>query len=144
MAYSGNLCNPVFASNPANISNRGSAFLTVANTTTYGLIFESLQIYYGNFYSQSCLEYLRFAQCLYLYKPCPGYVWCGSYPKDDLKDAIANTCGCTDTDSCIVGALNVSSIVEKGYFEGSSDTGIAGGGQDQCQDVVTGKGWLWF
>ena len=40
LAYSGQLCNAVFASEPANISNLGSAFLTVTNTTTYGLIIE--------------------------------------------------------------------------------------------------------
>ena len=146
MAYSGGLCSAVFVSDPVNISNQGSAFLTVANTTTYGQIFEGFQLFYGNsIYSQSCLEYLRFLLCLYLYKACPGYVWCGPYPKDALKDAVANTCGCTDTYSCIIiNFLNASSVIEKGYFEGSSSTGLVGGGESQCRDIVTGKIWQWF
>ena len=140
MAYSGQLCSAVFASSPANISsNLGSAFRTVANTTTYGQIIEANHIFYNNVYSKSCLEYLRFIQCLYLYKACPGLAWCGSNSKEDLKNAIANTCGCADTYSCIVSLMNVSAVIDRNYFEGSSSIGIIGGGQDKCQDVVTGK-----
>lgn len=149
MAYKGGLCSDVFASDPVNISNQGSAFLTVANITTYGQIFEGFQLFYGNsIYSQIYIELPRIPAVSPVYLPVQSLprlcmVW--PYPKDTLKDAIANTCGCTDTYSCIlINFLNASSVIEKGYFEGRSSTGLVGSGESQCQDIVTGKRWQWF
>ena len=130
-AYNGNECTSVFgAADITNIASNGGGSSSIStNDAAIARTATSTSI------SQTCLNYIRFIQCLSLYTPCSGTAWCGSMSETELTDAVSTACGCSGS-SCTLGGLSVATI--SNYYQGSSSTGQVGSALS-CQDVTLGE-----
>ena len=135
--YDGSQCTSVFGQ--AIISSPRSLNTNITVRINDRLINQTINLLTNE---QNCRNNLLIVVCLAAYAPCPGFAWCGSNSKDELKIAVASACMCNNPDSCIVNGTHISSFIDNTlpfYYQGSSTTGTVGSNNAMCQDVTVGK-----